>query len=228
MKKFLASFLTTLAIGGAILYGCSGCASMSPTQQAAMVQAVSFDAASIGAGVDLRDHPDHRALYTVVKVGLDRLIADGTYDPLAFREAVEMLPISELRGENGALIILGAVSIFTLSTGYLDITNSPPLLQAAITGMRDGLAQALQRPGSRAAPVRQITLPPRRRGRPKTKRYRLNSDDNLFVVGWESTGGTFKSRPLGANGKVCGEATTWQNPNQFHELYTEVVSTPAS
>lgn len=169
MKAFATSFLTTLAIGAACIaaaYWLAGCKSMTPEQQAALVQSIATDAAAIGASVDLQQNPTHRPLYVACKGALDKIISDGTWDAVEFQRALRLLPVGALRGENGALIAQGILSVFTLATGYIDIANAPPLLRAAIIGCRDGLAQALAGtpaiPALRAGkPVHQIELPPR-------------------------------------------------------------------
>lgn len=166
MKKFLQGFVPTLLIGAAALWLFYGCRTMTQDEQTMLVQSLSTDAARIGSAVDLAKNPSHRPLYTAVKGALDRMIADGQWDALEFQRALRLLPVGALRGENGALVAQGILSVFSLATGYIDIEKSPPLLAAAMRGVRDGLEitlaeQAVGITASQAPTYRQIELPPR-------------------------------------------------------------------
>ena len=61
------------------------------------------------------------------------------------------------------------------------------------------------------------------------QRYRLNSDDALpaevlagFVKSPHGEFSQFQAFPIDAEGRVCGEPTTWAKPDEFHALYGRV------
>lgn len=146
----------------ALLLLSSGCKTdLTEAEKLATVQIIAEDAAMIGAAIDLQSNPDHRAGYSAAKIALDSLIKDGEFNATELMEVLQGLP--QLNGSNGAIIIMGALSVWSAATGYIDL-NSAPYVKAAMVGVRDGLKLVLEskQPLSKAtAGIKQVT-PPRR------------------------------------------------------------------
>ena len=125
----------------------------------AFLIAVAGEAAYLGTAIDLQKNPAHRPYFDTTKLALDRLINDGTWDPVAFRLVLARLTekVGPLRGETGAIALDAALLLFTTSTGYVDLEKSPQF-RAYVIAIRDGLARGLTGAVPRA---RQLTLPPR-------------------------------------------------------------------
>lgn len=97
------------------------------------------------SGFYLLQHPDQRFKFEVAKGGLDALIADGSLDPAALANFLATtLPISELRDGPTAILFGSAALILEKATSQLEPVNALPAVTAVATGIRDGLALALQ------------------------------------------------------------------------------------
>lgn len=110
-------------------------------------------AAFDGAMITIDSRPGDRAYFVASKSALDGLLRDQNYDPIAFREAIQKLPIKELKGPAGSILVNTAVEVFDeLETETVSLDRSVWLLPV-ITAVRDGFAKALDQTGPPAPPT---------------------------------------------------------------------------
>lgn len=113
------------------------------TQKIAFAAALAKSAVVMGVGYDLQANPEHRVAYEVAEQSLNMLLKNGNYDAAKLAAALQSLPVKELKGTQGALIISGAVSVFELATSTFFDPSSSQAVFAVGTAVRDGLATAL-------------------------------------------------------------------------------------
>jgi len=146
MKLRTALSLTFTSALCLALMGCSWFKTSSAQKQIALASTIAYEAAFIGVSLDLKAHPDRRASYQVAQGFLSTFITTNTaYADLSV--ALQKLPIKELQGENGAIIISGIVSIYVLAKdSFIDVANTPPWIAgvggAIDRGIRDALILA--------------------------------------------------------------------------------------
>lgn len=110
MKKLFCLFL----VGLLPLIGCA----TRPTAPGETPQAVNdiATAAELAAYTattyHLIDHPDARPQFENVRAVLASLVATNNFDPIAFTSALQKLPLKEIKGEKGALIVNGAIILW--------------------------------------------------------------------------------------------------------------------
>lgn len=66
-------------------------------------------ATTLGTQAYLIKHPEARPAFEFTRTALKTLQANGNYDPVAFAQAFQNLPINELRGDYGALYVSLAI-----------------------------------------------------------------------------------------------------------------------
>lgn len=91
----------------------------------------------------MQQHPDHRAAYEVAALALTRLVDASNWDAKEFAAVLAKLPVKQLQGSQGALLVQGTVLLWDLMGQTLFDPTSPNALKAMITAVRDGLNQAL-------------------------------------------------------------------------------------
>jgi len=129
-----------------MLMGCTWFKTSSAQKQIALASTLAYEATFIGVTLDLKAHPDRRPSYAVAQGFLSTFITTNTgYGDLAV--ALQKLPIKELKGENGALIVSGIVTIYSLAKeSFIDVANTPPWIAgvggAIDRGLKDALAMS--------------------------------------------------------------------------------------
>ena len=149
-----------LTIGLLLAFVLTGCKTRTPTQNIAFAAALAKSATVMGVGYDLTANPDHRQAYEIAVQSLNLVLRSGNYDSKALAAALANLPVKELKGTQGALIVAGAVSVFELATAtFLDIESSAAVFAVA-TAVRDGLEAALASTPTAPTPaMRSVPLP---------------------------------------------------------------------
>lgn len=131
---------------GALLL--SGCATTRLTEEQKLnrVVTVSTLAANTGTRIALIRNPDYRPHFETALAGLEVLLAEANYDPLALRAVLSQLPLKELRSAEGALIVDAAVILFDAYAAEMIDLDRVRYLRPVIQGIRDGIARALEAP----------------------------------------------------------------------------------
>jgi len=134
--------LAALTLSVALL---TGCQTPPSGVNVARIASIANTAAYMGSALWLVDHPSDRPTFLLVKATLDGLIQDGQYDPLLFRDALAKLPVKELKGEKGAILIDASVLIFDLAFQEYATTDQATWLKPIMVAVRDGLQRGLDR-----------------------------------------------------------------------------------
>lgn len=150
--SFLASFLAFVAC----LFQ-PGCANPPTAKQLANIKAISRGAGELGTLYALRGDSSLRPAFEAVEQELGRLMEASDYDYGKFVAALQKLPISELRGEFGAVLISNGVLIFDLAAGLFWGPEKPLAVAASMEGLREGIRAALATPTG--SPATRMTLP---------------------------------------------------------------------
>lgn len=125
-----------------LLMGCSTV----PSNQTAQLAGIAEVAAFTGTAYYLADHPEKAPIFEAAKQALDGLIADGNSDPAAFSKALASLPIKELKGDKGAIMVGAAVILWDTYAGQITKLDQAKKVLPVIQAVRNGLARALAKP----------------------------------------------------------------------------------
>lgn len=98
----------------------------------------------LGALRMLRDDANARPALALAEQTLSRLIADGSYDAVAFAEALRGLNTHLFNGPDGALVIGALVSVFEAATATQYELSSTSAVAVIMRAVRDGLNAALR------------------------------------------------------------------------------------
>jgi hypothetical protein len=126
-----------------ILATATGCRTAPPQQATQRMAAIAELAAYTGAGLDLVDHPQRRIYYEASVAALDGMLKDRNYSPAAFAAALQKLPVRELRGEKGALIVGAAVLLWDQYAAEIVNLDQEQTVKPVVVSVRNGLARAL-------------------------------------------------------------------------------------
>jgi len=122
----------------------TGCATTDQATRAARLQGMVEMAAYSGAAFHLVDHPEDFPRFELAGQTLNLLIRDGQFDVIKFRRALAGLPVRELKGEKGSILIEAGVVFFdALSRETVEVERRA-YLKAVMVGMRDGLQRAVR------------------------------------------------------------------------------------
>lgn len=136
--------LHLLGLGLALALFLPACSTIPAGQQAADMATIAQLAAYTGARYDLIDHPDHKPFYVASVAALDLLIKDANYDPVAFANALKALPIKQLSGQKGDLVVGVAVILWDSYAARVISLNKATYVKAVVQATRDGLTLALK------------------------------------------------------------------------------------
>jgi len=109
---------------------------------------VAKNATYIGSTYWLKSHPQDREKFELARKSITTLIAAGSFDTAALTTALQNLPIRELQGDTGVLIIGGAIELWDvygrelgkLDQGKVFETYILPVAQSILTGLDLALA----------------------------------------------------------------------------------------
>lgn len=140
MKNLIVGMLTL-----AIL---SGCALFSKTateqQKANQIYLLSKDAANIGTQAALVEKPKLRPQFETAWSNLVVLTAQTNVPLTDLNSLLSTLPVKELKSQKAQLVIGAATLLFDSTVGsQVDISKAQPYVNAAATGVRDGMGTAL-------------------------------------------------------------------------------------
>lgn len=137
---FLACGLLTLTLAT----GCATTGGGGPPISPQSVGTVAEVAAYTGTQVYLRDHPTERPKFEAALAALAVLKAGTNATPAQVQEALDKLPIKQLQGDKGTIIISTAVILYdSLARQYVNVEATPEWLREFMNGAYRGLARAL-------------------------------------------------------------------------------------
>lgn len=123
----------------------TGCATTSNDRTAIeRIGNVAELAAYTGAALHLVDHPEGAGRIGLAINALDNLASTNGFNAIALSQALSQLPIKELSGEKGHILIGAAVLLYEAELSQLTPIEQPPYVQAVATRVRAGLYRALQ------------------------------------------------------------------------------------
>lgn len=113
-----------------------------------LMKATAKEASYVGTVVWLKAHPEDRAEFELTRTSLRALIAAGSFSTTDLTQALSALPIGELRGDTGAIIVGAAVTLWdaygrelaSLDQDKVFETYVLPVAQSILEGLDAGLA----------------------------------------------------------------------------------------
>lgn len=92
----------------------------------------------------VKANPSWRGAFEVVSVKIDQLILNDQIDAPKLLAALQLLPIRELKGDEGALIILDAIDLYDgLIRDTLRLPDDKPLVKKIALNLRNGIRAGL-------------------------------------------------------------------------------------
>lgn len=129
-----------------VLLSLTGCSIFRPAteptaaQRIERVSAIAELAAYTGTAVRLVDHPEDRAKF---QAAADALGAASAGDSTALQRVLSTLPVKELKGDKGAIIIGAAVLLYETELKRLTTIDQTSLVGAVSASIRAGITRAL-------------------------------------------------------------------------------------
>lgn len=105
-------------------------------------------AARRGTVEALRRHPEYRLAFEATATGLDQLLLQDQVDYQQLHQVLAQLPIKELRGDEGALLVADAIDLYDASLGRVLRLNETSRLRPIAEALRDGIRGGLALTGS--------------------------------------------------------------------------------
>ena len=145
IRKFLA--VTTCIAGLSLATGCVTTSSGNKAVDPAVLELVAEDAAAIGGSTFLQANPQYRPAFQLARTSLKALLAAGNGTPADLKAALDSLPIAQLKGNQGAVIVSSAVTLIDIAGRQLQAADKQQVwasyVQPIATGLLAGLDQAL-------------------------------------------------------------------------------------
>lgn len=112
-----------------------------------VLQLVAQDATAVGATMLLQQKPEYRPQLELARMSVKALLATGNGSPAELQAALSGLPIKQLQGNQGALIVTSAVTLIDAAGARLKAVDSKQVwasyVQPIAQGIANGLDQAL-------------------------------------------------------------------------------------
>jgi hypothetical protein len=138
---------TILALIAALALFATGCKTNSTdTQKVARVAVVAEMAAFSGTSVYLKAHPENRPYFNIARESLHALAATNGITPASFAEALKGLPIKELQGDTGTLVVGNAVVLYDMLAREHVNLDANIWLRPVVESVERGMARALETP----------------------------------------------------------------------------------
>lgn len=161
MKKInnIVVFLVTGAL--VLMAALQGCKTVNGKQQvdADRVAMILGQAAQLGTSYYLRAHPDQRQPFVLAEQALTRLVDTQNYDPVAFSDALQRLPVNELSGPNGSLYVSAAIVAWDQVAASATTLDKNELVKKSLIAVTAGLHKALAPPLAPPTPPSSTPLP---------------------------------------------------------------------
>jgi hypothetical protein len=129
----------TLALCALIFAGCATTQTpQTPEQRAQQLAGIANVAAWVGTVEHLKQHPKDRPYFVAAEVALARLVNSANATPADLAAALQALPVKELRGPYGVIIIAAVVTISEGAFSREPIEQNA-YLRKIIEAIRDGI-----------------------------------------------------------------------------------------
>ncbi len=166
MKAIKRTLMILACMTGIAL--CAGCKTAAPTtpptpeevaaaqaKKAQRIQAVCKLAAATSTVVYVREHPEHRAIFEGVRVSLGFLLDDPNVTPDQLQALLSQLPLKELKGGDGAVVVTAAIVIYDeYVKEHIALENANVYwLKPAVLGLYTGLSAGLSATAPPPPPV---------------------------------------------------------------------------
>lgn len=109
----------------------------------AVLRVVAMEAAAVGSQMWLANNPDDREKFELARTSLRALIATGNGTPADLRAALISLPIDQLKGQNGAVIITSAVILLDSAGQQITARDSKGIWANYVLPVAQGLDMGL-------------------------------------------------------------------------------------
>lgn len=127
----------------ALLAGCATAPNGTKTIDAQRVGRIAGRAAYVGGVIYLKSKPEDRGRFEMAVTALKVLEASDNPDASAMAAALKGLPISELKGDDGWLIVQAACAVWDLVLSERVPIEQPALVKVVAPQVRMGLERAL-------------------------------------------------------------------------------------
>jgi len=128
----------------------TGCTTTSTGQKVvdpAVLQGIAQSAASTASYIYLQSNPQDRDKFVLAQKSLQALIASGSGDVAGLQNALTTLPIKQLQGTQGAIIVANAVTVINIASKELTKLDKNQVASLYVLpiaqGLLDGLNQTL-------------------------------------------------------------------------------------
>lgn len=138
---------TILSIVAAIAL-CTACTTApksSPVLDVGDIAAVAENAAWVGTMLHLIDNPDDREWFELAHDAIGAAIAANDYDPLRFKDSLEAIPVDELSGDKGAIIVRSSILLWSSVTPRLVALDTEQQVKPVMEAVYRGITKALSR-----------------------------------------------------------------------------------
>lgn len=136
MKHILATILALLVF--------TGCTTTREQQRLTdEMVSVAEVAAFVGTSVHLIDNPTDRVYFRIALNALNAALADHDYDPAGFAEILSELPMHEIQGDKGAVIVGTAVILWERYSRQIVALDTEETVKPVMIAVRDGINRAL-------------------------------------------------------------------------------------
>lgn len=134
--------LTALALIVCVLFtGCATNTQSNPEQTARRIGVVAESAAFVGTTYYLQKHPDERPKFEAAYAAVVLLNGGTNASAAQLSEALEGLPIKELKGDQGALYVGSAMILY--DAFLAENVSVPANVKPVVGGITRGMGRAL-------------------------------------------------------------------------------------
>lgn len=145
--------LLAIAMLCLVMAGCVTSPTGNRTVDPIVLTAVSQEAAAVGASLWLSSHPQDRAQFELARTSLAALVALGNGSPADLQVALSGLPIAQLKGTQGSVIVSGAVVLLDTAGRELAKVDSSKIYDDFVKPVAQGLIAGLDQALSVATPA---------------------------------------------------------------------------
>lgn len=149
----LALVCTTLSVAP---FGCTTTPTGQTIPDPAVLQLTAQEAAAIGTQLWLGSHPTDRAQFETARASLRILLGAGRGSAADLQAALSSLPIKQLSGTNGSVIVTTAAILISKGGQQLAKLDTAGVwsyyVEPVAQGLLDGLNQALAQSSTQATP----------------------------------------------------------------------------
>lgn len=123
------------------------------------ISKIAGNAAQVGSFAYLRAKPGDRVYFVLANENLKSLINSSNYDAGALSSALSSLPIKELKGEQGAIVVMTAQMIVEDALDSAkDVVTKRELVAAVLFKVQAGIQRALDATAPRSFYLRDLEL----------------------------------------------------------------------